>query len=809
MATLFFLNHASYFNRIVKPISIKEATTKAIKIVPNVNFNYNDGVNSSQILNIVDSNLVYSMINYVYVNEFINTETGTQEYNSRWYVINFKKVRGNQYKITLRRDVISDFKNQFLNSDCYIERGITDNTDPAFYNNENIAVNQISINETELRDKTGISWIVGYCARHSDSETWDGKTVSYVSPEDRVSHDTYETLDQFYLSVFGTANPKFINFDAGPEFSIDYYNAKQDSYTQLSISNTHNVDDITAGKVSTGEKSSMTSYATPKNNAYNYSTAETNWVDNLCTNINSYNTYTILMNATLKAYSLLDDSVYTDFYNKYNKKTISINGTLYFMTIKKSSSSVVYDDYLSAANPIYLTARSDLPFSSVTGTRWIKANIESYQLDVTLTEIWHDDYTYSTKLDVTRQHITEAPYDIFVVPYTNNDKDTIRIKYQDSKYECNYDAALGIINQLATVSDKAIYDIQILPYCPFINYKCITEDSDGVYIDLDIMTEHVDYTLIDKGKSGTINGIGSVIIYLTSDRQFFNIPYKIDKTDSKTDFITKKYRLCSPTFNGAYELNPYMNHDGINYFNVSLTCLPYNVWIRIKPQENFLNSNLPDDEKDSKGLILNGNFSIARVTDTWAEYELNNKNYNAIFDREVKNMKVSHQYQQVSNILGAGVSAGVTGLGAGMMMGGPLGIAAGTASAVAGIADYAINEKLFNETLNAKKDIRNLQLDNIKAQPESLSKLTAFNIDSKFFPYIEEYDCTQSEKNIVNNYFNLYSYSINAYGSPESYIGNFIKGSIIKLNADSDEYQMSEDIKRAINEEFNAGFYLE
>ena len=55
------------------------------------------------------------------------------------------------------------------------------------------------------------------------------------------------------------------------------------------------------------------------------------------------------------------------------------------------------------------------------------------------------------------------------------------------------------------------------------------------------------------------------------------------------------------------------------------------------------------DFNDQRGLICGGDFSLPNVSDAWADYQMQNKNYQNIFDREVQSMEISNRYQRVSD----------------------------------------------------------------------------------------------------------------------------------------------------------------
>ena len=187
---VFLYNFNKYYNRTI----FRKATFDAYKALitpPNentpaqyrgplrsdFNFDYNDGVYASKVLNIgKDEDLFYKVEHpdYMVLEEAYQTG-GTEEVPiyerkvSRWFVLDLKKQRGCQYQLSLKRYVLADFYNEVLAAPCFIERGNPVIDDPFIFNKEGFTYNQIKkrellLNNTKLSGK-GAGWIVGYLAR--------------------------------------------------------------------------------------------------------------------------------------------------------------------------------------------------------------------------------------------------------------------------------------------------------------------------------------------------------------------------------------------------------------------------------------------------------------------------------------------------------------------------------------------------------------------------------------------------------------------------------------------------------------------
>jgi pimeloyl-CoA synthetase len=141
---------------------------------------------------------------------------------------------------------------------------------------------------------------------------------------------------------------------------------------------------------------------------------------------------------------------------------------------------------------------------------------------------------------------------------------------------------------------------------------------------------------------------------------------------------------------------------------------------------------------------------------------------------------------------------------------GALGGATGGANAgIGGIINYQGVTEKYQEARDNAIDMHNFQLDNIKALPSSLSKVDSFNNNNKIFPILEEYSCTDEEKEIFKDKIKYEGMTINAIGKLVSYIKQndeltFVKGKIIRLE------DLAEDshLLYTIYEEIAKGVYL-
>ena len=233
-------------------------------------------------------------------------------------------------------------------------------------------------------------------------------------------------------------------------------------------------------------------------------------------------------------------------------------------------------------------------------------------------------------------------------------------------------------------------------------------------------------------------------------------------------------------------------NNGIQYFNVDCDYKPFSPYIHINPNFSELYGQ---DFNDARGLICGGDFSLPKVTNAWANYQQNNKNYEQIFNREIQNMQVTHKYQMIQG----GVQA-IAGVAQGAVSGAALGgvggaIAGGVASLAGGVADQVINQKLYNEALDYKQDLYGMQLGNIKAIPNSISKVSPYNPNNKIFPVLEYYTCTETEKQALKNKIKYNGMTVGRIGTINEFLQpdySYIKGKLIRLETIEDTNYLNE-----------------
>lgn len=274
-----------------------------------------------------------------------------------------------------------------------------------------------------------------------------------------------------------------------------------------------------------------------------------------------------------------------------------------------------------------------------------------------------------------------------------------------------------------------------------------------------------------------ISNVAKSVILWAKDNSFSHIlNYSLDMQDEiKVESLCNKYRIVSPNYQGSFDFNVAKNGGTVDYFVAECSYKPYTPYIKVAPAFNyFYGTNFGD----SRGLICGGDFSMPRFTSAWETFELNNKNYQNIFNRDIQNLDFEQNlaYRQQLITGGIGVfTGGVAGAGIGAKVGGVYGAIAGAVAGTAGSgAGMALDTAMMTDKQREAKqyaiDKYNYQLGNIKALPYTLTKVGAFDINSKIFPFVEYYTCTPEEKDALRNKITFESMTVMRIGTLREYL---------------------------------------
>lgn len=778
---LITLKYNNYYNRIIKKLRlvndyIEYDTTSEYHA--NINFVPNDGVSTQQVLNTFNID-----------HDYLVAEDDDTGKITRWFIIEKVRTRTGQYQLTLRRDIIADNYDEVITAPMFIEKAtLTDMNDPAIYNAENMTFNQIKIGERFLKDDSQIPWIVGYVARPVSGQenpfkdktittrAIPGNNVFYEEVEGISNWRYYNKIKYSNLNVYSTLtvlNNPGEGYDLYTaclsKFSRGFYSSKVGTYSDL--------DDIPDVDVYLG--------------GYIY---EAHPYD-----IQKFNNLkgTLLKNILNADYYNRFESYIDDRYSTITPTEINaITGKL----IKDSASGRVYrvivntetinQDYgfMSGSDPlVYLKANVDLnSLPDYKGAidpdiSW-GYHTEAQKHTITLEEVY-DEILVSFGSE--RDSLTDQPFDMFCIPAGN-----IRIKKtaMDSGYTCRGDIAIRVAQTIMNELGSAVYDVQLLPYCPVQSMMTAEYGVGAINI---AGTKSVAIDIIKNNIAEEV----SRLIWCTTSKFSFLKEYEISVypttvLDKKVRSLTQKYRICSPNYSAAFDIDP-MKNNGIQSYQIDCMYKPFTPYIHVAPVFNA-GSLYGGTYNDARGLICGGDFSIARVDSAWTQYKLQNINYEKTFQRQIENLETVQDIERAMsswNILAGSLQGAGTGAAVGSA-GGPWGAAiggavGGVASLAGGLGDYYYGEQLRDEAKSLQVDMYGYQMGNIKAIPNTISKLDAFDPNNKIFPFIEIYDCTETEREALKNKLKYNGMSVGRIGTINEFLQDdisYIKGQLIRLS---------------------------
>lgn len=795
--TLYILNYNNYYNRILKKYNtlqeyIDYSDEEPYELTKTV-FIPNDGVDTQHTFGDL-MNPYNGRGNYLLVVD------GTDTIISRWFIIEGVRDRSGQWTLTLHRDVLADYYEEVTNAPCFIEKGYIGSTyDPMIFNSENMTYNQIKTREYPLKDATGTSWIVGYINRSLNTD----KTISLTpAPYFDFSADSLNDFEPYvkYRAGQDTCPEEFNYVKWLFTYSTTSASGYSTQYHQLEFHEDMWFDKYEAlgglgSYVSTSFSASKTIYDPSAELTSNlrawYNTPDRE---------NPFPSYVNTLDLAKCDGKILKVGT-NDSTARYYKMTKSISN------VSLERRSVGDAGGANAAVALYniFSQYGGVTGGTLQGKRTgIYATVSYNEYYLNFQDITNQFRNTSFTISATRNRLQDAPYDIICTPLNS----TILGGVSYNEAELGLLIGQTLYTELGGGSANAnIFDVQLLPYCPLSG---LNEFIDSGFSGL---VENRDFDYVKEG-----DNIVSFVLYPKTSSFTGVIPFTfIDPTDPvefKVNHECNLFRLCSPNYNGVFEFKTTTN-GGLEYFEINATYKPYNPYIHLNPNFGRLYGG---DFNDQRGLILGGDFSIAALSSAWEQYQLQNKNYQNIFDRQIQNMEVNNNMARIQDITGAisgtlqGAASGAT---TGLLSGGGVygaiagGVIGGATSLAGGIADISINEALRNEALDYTKDMYGYNLGNIQALPNSLTKSSAFDINNKVFPFLEYYTATIEEKEALRDKIKYNGMTIMRTGNLKTIImtipsQGYIKGKIIRLDNFNEDYH----IANSIGSEVNKGFFI-
>lgn len=820
MVNLYFLQYNNYFNRQTKPHRTNTSWFLPYQIGSTVGvqlFNYGDGVDTTQVVNTTGWTNENRVPDYCVVE---NQTDGSRQY---WYVLEWKYLRKGQYEATLKRDVLSENYDIITTAPMLIKKGtVASPNDPAMFNTEGQAYNQIKSGEIPLYDATGCPWIVGYVPLNAFQADKEISKDIYVDPS-----FTYNTLEDFRSDF-----PYDVNMTSGRTIIRRYdrypiYNIRAN--IRYSISGAvcaanvsfNSIGVLTYDINATKERVNLISWDAYGGVGVNgfYSEKGTTLSDSF-TSFRSDKGYTM---TTTEASKLVRDIV-----NSYTPATLKqMDNSIYNVYPQNESADATLKSILYKSVKIGTKTYTIFPSNKLIWKEQVvpastfqllstnlnnnilvnKNNKNSYIVTLKFYEAGYELVESTQTIKTTMPGKTKIiqlrkdPYAMFCIPYGE-----VKLRKDGvDQLTTVKDAALIATGISTSAGDKTVLDVQLLPYCPI--REIVVDDEKGV-VDYGPLTREAQVQDIKNEADVVI----SKMFWCTDNSFSFQIPLHIEVDDYKIENETTTYRLCSPNYNGLFEFNLAKN-GGLDWIEVNCSYKPQTPYIQLNPNfkklhgQNATTGLSAGDYNDQRGLICGGDFSLSSVSDEWANYQMQNKNYQLTFDREIQSMEMSNKYQRVSDWMNLVAGAAKTGIAIGSLSHPVVGVVAAGINLATGVASNIMNDKLRDEQINLKKALFNYNLQNIQALPQSVSKTAAFNINSKYVPFLEKYTCTEEEKNALRDKLKWQGMTVMRTGQIQDYVwgdDTYIEAMPLRLTGLSEDTHTAQ----AIAQELNMGTYI-
>ena len=787
----------NYQNRIVLS-SITESTytqrAASFKRFEGVNFNPADGVETSQILNLGEG----------FEPDYLLITDAAYYVQQRWFVIESSRNLFGQYNLRLRRDVLADFYPEIGRSYLKIERGWCPAASTLIFNPEGNSFSQLKTGEIPIKDYTQSRWYVGYLAGNA----FEGGDISITIDDStkREYDESYENIAQAMAQYPGSAIDA-----AGSKNMMQEYDIRQLNVPLYDIIPTIAPPVLTSRRtysVNVGAYSSTSKIGNGARPAYQIipSVIESNAFD--------------ILNGTLSSAFHTDDvkkSLLQDMLRK-----IGTTSAQYSKTVKSGGKvirvgSAPYEFYqLNVYEVSETSGESDMViegegYKYVNGVLDEVSEVRKNQYGAASTFTY--SFTYNVRMvkavwnliskagtvTIKNQVVKagDAPYYVFAIP-----RDVLQVQYPETTgtlvdTSLADDLVYSMIRQLG----EKIYDVQALPYFP--GGHDLELESGGLFLP---NTDY--YTDVRAGNKHTI------ICWLPSiscDKGA--ITGGIDAWDDiKLDNETRLVRLASPNYASLYDFSVAKN-GGVTGWAITMTVRPYQPYIHVAPIWGGLYS--PMYQYDPKGLILGGNYSVDVVSSAWTSYEIANKNYQLIFDRNVQTLDLQQSIERnrdIRDMVSGLVNAGMATAGS-YASGGAKGAVISAAKSAGGLISSALSmqeaEQLRQNARDSMMDMQSYNLGNIRARPDTLTKVSSINRQNKGWPVAEIYTAPQNE---VDAYIALRKYTgmtvgvigrLNEFLRENPYKYRYIRAQVLRLSAEVDTH-----MAQVINAELSGGCYF-
>ena len=725
--------------------------------------------------------------------------------DTRWFVTSYTYMNGGQVKLNLQRDVIGEFGID----NCFgqIERGYTETF---LRNRKELKLNQILKKRIPIIPQSNIYG--NYNVNNHNNEIWgilyltkpaDGQ-ITIPIPAFTPNTVDYEKIEN------GTQKISAITPDATLSFLVkfDGYNISYwvDIYFDY-INNGWVVD-----RVEVSEHYESVGFV------FNISTVGDANKIKLLQNIGIMLGNAVINKDTMGSINLPNPVPVDDITEDYNGVVVKDGNDYLSYTVIESQGYIdgqtpYYEEqcvntlngvfegkYISDGNQMFICSSvfadngNGVPLSIDGPLRFIKT-ILTYNYRI-LSASEKGDFT----IDISKQNLVDEPYYILVCPLYD-----VNIT-GNGTYNIDKKTAFEIFNSVVqTLSGENGYlvDAQIYPYCPVLT-----------------------------GVTAEIKGFPFFNINSTSYERSCLVQL-LPSSDIKKEYIQREYSIVSPeqsskfTFNFYDYVNKIENVNGLNYTTIQIiikTALkPFAIISSavIQPEAGSLmnltyGSDLRGSQPSSNG------FECSLASNAFETYKRQNSNYQQIFNLEKDELKAQHWVEGVNDATSAVVNT-ATATAMGAMAGGSLGdtglgnmFGTKTAGAASGAAiaggtvgaamafQTAVNATLMAYEEDLQQQRFDLNIGTIKNLPNTINRVSSFNeiILRDFWFIIEVYECSNLEKNIVDNFIANYAYGIGIFDYLTNYLKNgyFLRAHLLRSN-------YAVNLHNIANKELKGGIY--
>lgn len=404
-------------------------------------------------------------------------------------------------------------------------------------------------------------------------------------------------------------------------------------------------------------------------------------------------------------------------------------------------------------------------------------------------------------IDVSQQLVDE-PYIIVAVPLF----DVVIEGGESERYTISKNTSFMVFNtviQFLSGDSGYLVDAQIYPYCPVLT-SCCTKVLNVPFFSIN-----------------------------SSCYEHYCSVQLLPSSNVKKEYIQRSYSIISPEQTGKFTFNFYDYKTKIND-NGGVNYEPLNIVVKtsLKPFSIISSAVIQPDvgsligvtySSDLRGSQPTGNgFECSLTSNAFETYKRQNSNYQQIFNLQKEELQAQHIVEGVNDATATIVntlSATAMGALAGQAMADyeilgfrAGGAGAGTGAAIAGgvvggamALQTAANATLMIYEEKLQQQRFDLEIGTIKNIPNSVNRISSFNeiIMKDFWFCVEIYECSDLEKEIVDNFISNYAYSIGVFDHIVNYQkdGWFLRSTLIKSNYNVNLHVIAE-------KELMGGIYL-